>query len=381
MKGIAFLTDGGRRSIADGLEVVMIGAKSFPPILGGIETHIYEISTRLARRGARVSVMVPRTASFSSVTEIQDVEVRPVKNIGSRYTLKLSMMPSLALEIRKVPGTLVHAHDATGGFVAAQTMRGGRLVYTMHGVGFHRGDWAPPFRQGIRLMQKIALKKAHHVFCTDALSAEYASSLRDQVEILPNAVDVRDFSTKTSRPPQYDEGKFVFLFVGRLAKVKGVKVLLDSISRIPEQNKKDAIFAFVGDGPLREQVLTSGKSIPQIRLIGTIPHADIIPYFTNADAFVLPSLSEGLPISLLEALAASLPCVASDVGGVSSQIPQNALRLVPPGLPDVLAKVMVDLMADRGASQSLGRAGRALVAERFSWDRVVDRLVEVYMTP
>ena len=355
----------------------MVGAKSFPPVLGGIETHVYEIALRLARRGARVSVIVPRTPSRTRTENVNGVRVRPVFNIGTRYTLKLSMMPSIAAEIKRSRG-LVHAHDATGGFVAAEATGDTGFVYTMHGVGFHPGDWPTPFRQGIQLLERTALRNARHVFCTDVLSARYASSQREQVEVLPNAVDVSLFGTREERPTQYVQGKFVFLFVGRLVKVKGVETLLDSISRIPESLRSNAQFVFVGDGPLRGEVVAAGRRIPQIRVVGTIPHDSILPYFAHADAFLLPSLSEGLPISLLEALAASLPCVASDVGGISSQIPGEVLRLVPPGDAEQLAKQMIELLSNPEGGKALGLAGKSYVEANFSWDRTVDRLVEVY---
>ncbi len=371
------MNDVGQGGLCKDIDVVMIGPKSFPPLIGGIETHVYEVSRRLASRGANVSVIVPRSAFTRTTDCIEKVEVRHVFNIRSKYTLKLSMMPWAATEIRRTSG-IVHAHDATGGFVAAKVKGKRGFIYTMHGMGFHPGDWPPPFRQGIRLLERTALRNAQHVFCTDERSGEYAASQREQVEILPNGVDLKAFAGESGRPAQYDEDRFVFLFVGRLARVKGVSVLLEAISRIPETERKKAQFVFVGDGPSRGELLAAGRTIPQIRMLGAIPHSDIVPYFVHADAFLLPSLSEGLPISLLEAMAASLPCVASNVGGISSQFPSDALRFVPPGDADSLVKEIAALMSDRRASRALGQRGRDAVAERFSWERIVDRLVEVY---
>jgi glycosyltransferase involved in cell wall biosynthesis len=139
-------------------------------------------------------------------------------------------------------------------------------------------------------------------------------------------------------------------------------------------------FMIIGDGPLVEEVRAAEKDIEEIRLLGKIDHAFIPPYFAHADAYVLPSISEGLPISLLEAMASGLPSIASDVGGISNQIGPSVVKLIPPGDAKALADAMIRLRNDELTRRGLAEMGRLFVAEHFSWDRVVDRLVDVYET-
>jgi glycosyltransferase involved in cell wall biosynthesis len=307
------------------------------------------------------------------------VRVVRVACLKGRYSLKLSAMPGIARQLRRRKGAVVHAHDATGGYAAAMCADSRRLVYTMHGVGFHEKDWPTPFRQGIRMMQRTVVRRAAKVFCTDPKAMEAVKGLGRSAELLSSGIDVDDFDRSSlARPKEYDPDKFIILFVGRLTGVKGIETLLDAIDRIDSQKRAQARFVLIGEGPLSDVVAAASSRIPQMLQLGPIDHSRIAPYFAHADAFVLPSLSEGLPISLLEAMASGLPCVASRVGGIESGMPPEVLRLVAPGDSKELAEALVWLTTERHAAKLLGNAGREHVERNYSWDSVVDRLVETY---
>lgn len=363
----------------EGLEVVMVGPKTFPPEIGGIETHVYEISRRLVKRGVEVRVIVPGRPRGAPREEIvEGVHLVRTAALDNRFAIKLSGLPGLLAELKREPGTLIHAHDAVGGFAAAAFRNPRSFVYTMHGIAFDRSDWGTPFRQGIKLMQTLALRRARHVFCTDERAARFASTLRAQTEILSNGVDADKYRSATSPRPEEFGDAFVVLYVGRLASGKGIRVLLEAIRRMPPDVRKRMLFAFIGDGPLYDDVRRAAGSFPEIRMLGRVRHAEIHRYLVHADAFVLPSLSEGMPLALLEAMAASLPCVVSDVGGISRQVPSDGLVLFPPGDPSKLADALVRLSEDPSFAADLGDKARHYAERLFSWETIVDRLLQVY---
>lgn len=360
------------------LRILMVGPKSFPPAIGGIETHVYEICKRLASRSIEVSVIVPRAKGEEKEEVLEGVRVVRVPCISNRVTLKLSMMPFVLEELRRSTYDIVHAHDATGGFACALSARGS-FVYTMHGLAFHPQDWPTPFRQGIEVMQTTALRRAMHVFCTDARTAEAIKEWRRNAEVLSSGVDLEAFSGDgLKRPSEFSDDKFIFLFVGRLAKVKGITTLLESIRSLPSEARGQMKFVLIGDGPSMEDVRVLERETNCVKGLGPVNHSRIAPYYAHADAYILPSLSEGLPISLLEAMAAGLPSIASDVGGISSQIDRNAIRLVQPGDPKALAEAILEIWKNDRLRENLGRQGSLFVSEHFTWDRVVDRILEVY---
>jgi glycosyltransferase involved in cell wall biosynthesis len=357
----------------------MVGPKTFPPIIGGIETHVYEVARRMAARGADITVLVPNSDFRRTEERIEGVRVTRVPAFTGRFFLKTSMIPFVLNELRTDCGCLLHAHDATGGFAAAFRLSQSGFVYTMHGLGFSSMDWQFPFRQGIRFMQTLAVRKAGHVFCTDERALQAVRALRNQAEVLSNGVDPEAFSkSRLKRPSVYDEDRFTVLYVGRLAHVKGTPALLAAIKRIPREIRSSMEFILIGDGPLRGDAQAAAAEVQELTLLGTIDHASIAPYYAYANAFVLPSMSEGLPIALLEAMASGLPCIASDVGGIRTQIGSDAVRLVPPGDNEALADAIIQLKQDEQGRLALARTGKNCVTRNFTWDRVVDRLLEVY---
>ncbi len=362
-----------------GIEVVFVGPKTFPPTIGGIETHVYELSKRVAAKGFSVTVIVPESTNLPREENFDGVRVVRVACLKGRYSLKLTAMPGIMRELRRRKGAVVHAHDATGGYASALCAQRGRLAYTMHGIGFHEKDWPTPFRQGIKMMQRTALRRASKIFCTDQRTLEAIRASGRDAELLASGVDVADYDKgRSDRPEDYDPGKFIVLFVGRLTRVKGVEVLLETIRRMDPNKRQEAQFVLIGDGPLDGKVKTAASEMPQIRLLGPIEHSRIKPYFAHADAFVLPSLSEGMPMALLEAMASGLPCVASRVGGVESGMSAEVLKLVTPGDPEELLEALVNTIDDRATGRALGDRGRSHVAKNYSWDPIIDRLVATY---
>lgn len=362
------------------LSVLMVGPKTYPPAIGGIETHVFEVSRRMAERGVAVEVAVPKLRGQKRSEKIDGVTVTRVACIPTMYTTKLTAIPGIVRLLRD-NRAVVHGHDATGGFACAEFGRHSRFVYTMHGLGFHPKDWPTPFRQGIQAFQNIALRKANNVLCTDQNTASEISHIRPDAEVLPNGVDTSDFSNRSEpRPEAYGSSDLVVLFVGRLSRVKGVDTLLSAIEALEGDVRKSTRFVFIGDGPMRKDVEAAARGMPEIKIVGAVPHSSVFPFFTHADAYVLPSHSEGLPISLLEAMASGLPSIVSNVGGIKSQIDPRVVLSVPPGDATALSNAIALLSTDKNKRTALGLAGKDFVRLHFSWDRVVERLLEIYGT-
>jgi glycosyltransferase involved in cell wall biosynthesis len=182
-------------------------------------------------------------------------------------------------------------------------------------------------------------------------------------------------------------------FVGRLAEEKGVSYLLKAIKEV----KKDwdgIKLCVVGDGPLRGDLEELNRQLGLLDDTVFAGQTDgVLSFYQQADLFVLPSLTEGLPLSLLEALSCGLPVVATAVGGSreivdpddgAGTIPLSRYYIAPHGIlvnpEDVagLARALLLSLKDRELSQHLGRAGQQYVKSTFSLDTVVDRYRALY---
>ena len=170
-------------------------------------------------------------------------------------------------------------------------------------------------------------------------------------------------------------GRPVVLTVARLDEQKGHRYLLEAAARIPE-----AQFVLAGDGPLRPSLEAQARSLGvegRVKFLGY--RNDIADLLVDCDIFVLPSLYEGLPLSILEAMSAGKPVIATQIGGTDEAVIAGETGLlVPPADSTALAAAIRSLLTDRPLAQHLASAGRARVEQEFSEARMVQQVIDVY---
>jgi glycosyltransferase involved in cell wall biosynthesis len=229
-----------------------------------------------------------------------------------------------------------------------------------------------------RLLTAIALRTAHRIVAIAAYGHAALSALTgtDRVQFIPNGVDVRRYppADGTNDPPRV-------LFAGYLTPRKGVLDLLHASALLQEAGTGHDL-VLVGGTPTEgadaeEQVRQA--AIPGARFVGPVPHEAMPEHYRAADVFCLPSWWEAMPMSVLEAMAAGLPVVASAVGEIPRLVQDGVTGvLVPPKHPAALAQALGSLLKDPLRRRAMGAAGRAAVAERFGLDRTLAALDELY---
>ena len=208
----------------------------------------------------------------------------------------------------------------------------------------------------------------------------------DKVTCIHNAIDVdrvrvtRDLR-ELRRELGLDPHDFVIGAVGRLMPVKGVEIFLQA-ARMLKDRGRSAKFLVAGDGPLASALQSLAREIglaDDVRFLGH--RKDSHDILGLLDLFVLPSLSEGIPLVLLEALALSRPVVATNVGGIPEVVEDGRSGvLVPAGRPDELARGCLTVMDDPALAQRLGQAGRVRVEDAFSADAMAEKVTHIYRT-
>jgi len=217
---------------------------------------------------------------------------------------------------------------------------------------------------------KKLMLKAHKVI---TISTSVAQQIKkhynfDKLVIIPNGVDINNFY------PSEVPGNYL-LYVGRLGHGKGLFDLLDAFKLINEQDLKLII---VGEGELKTKLLLKieKESISNVELIGHIENEDLPNVYQNARIFVFPSLYEGLPTAILEAMASGLPIIATDVSGCKDLIKNNYNGiLVNPKNPKILSNSISFLLKDLEKSKYLGKNARAKAETDYSWD-IISRTIE-----
>jgi glycosyltransferase involved in cell wall biosynthesis len=195
-----------------------------------------------------------------------------------------------------------------------------------------------------------------------------------KIQVIHNCVPAISPECATHNPIDR-AGRPVVLTVARLDEQKGHHYLLDAAAQVPE-----AQFVLAGDGPLRASLEAQARSLgveERVKFLGY--RNDIADLLADCDVFVLPSLYEGLPLSILEAMSAGKPVIATHIGGTDEAVIAGETGLlVPPANPTALAAAIRAVLTDRPLAQRLASAGRARVEQEFSAAKMVQQVISVY---
>ncbi|HSM37286.1 MAG TPA: glycosyltransferase [Longimicrobiales bacterium] len=292
----------------------------------------------------------------------------------------------LARAVRAVAPDVVHTHSGVWykGARAARLARVPRIVHTEHGR--HVPDPAIA-----RFLDRAASRRTDVVV---AVSEDLARTLIEGVGVSPAIVRVvpngvaprRRLAGGAGRPlrERLEVGRAapIVASVGRLEPVKGYDVLMDAFARMPRDGARDdgPILVIAGDGSMRGDLAARARELgilQVVRLPGWVD--DVAEVLEEADVFVLSSYSEGTSISLLEAMAAGVCPVVTDVGGNAAVLgPELRHRLVPPGDASALADALSRALGDDGARRADAAAAQARAARRYDLDRMAAGYAAVY---
>jgi len=195
------------------------------------------------------------------------------------------------------------------------------------------------------------------------------------IAVIPNGVDLASFA---ERKPAAAVRRFIT--VANLRTEKNHETLLAAAARLLHAYP-DLEFQIVGDGPRRRDLeqLARDRGLSRVAFLGH--REDVASLLAEADAFVLPSRSEAFPNAVIEAMAAGLPVVASAVGGLLDLIEDGRTGLlVAPGDPEALAAALQSLIDAPERAAAIGRAARAEVQQRYSFDRMVSSFEQLYLS-
>lgn len=208
----------------------------------------------------------------------------------------------------------------------------------------------------------------------------------DKCVVISNAVDLERIDEAEAVPRELltpDSARTVVLYVGRLDPQKGLFDMLEALVQVRDQapqvwNRLQV--ALVGDGPQRnaldEFAVQHGLG-DHVRFVGWRP--DVPCWLAAADGLILPSHWEGMPNVVLEAMAASLPVIATDVEGTQELVQHGETGwLVPPGRPSALANAILEFASNLSQRKQFGRRGREIVAERYTYPEMVRRYQDLY---
>ena len=348
--------------------------------VGGAERHVVDLALALRREGHAVTVACSVPGSLAEPLEAARIPVCPLLGGIVKRRVSLGYARELRKLLRGERFDLVHAHVYSSAAASALATLGTGLplVVTEHTEALWQG-------RGGRLFSRWMYRRVAHVIAvSDAIRRRLIE--RDDVPaakitVVPNSVPPAREAHGDALPLPAEsagEGPLVGV-VARLQPEKGVAGFLKAAAHVAKELPA-ARFAVVGDGPLREELLALAGRLGVrdcVLFLGFRPDAQAI--LGLMDVVAVPSVSEGTPLVVLEAMAAGIPVVASRVGGIPDQIrPGREGILVPPGDARALGDALLDLLRDPERARRMGEAGRLRTATEFSHESMVRKVEGIY---
>jgi len=342
--------------------------------IGGLEKVVLDL-VRLSTSGLFAPRVVCLDESGVLADRFADLGV-PVDVIGTRGSVPARIL-RLAQHLKQVAPDVLHTHNPQAhlhGALAARLARVPAVVHTKHGREYME-------RTGLASLSRLATRWTSRFVAVSEDAASVARELESvpaaKLRVIHNGIDTDRFAVRPQRPLL---SPMRAITVGRLSAVKDHATLLHAVRRVV-----DSVPTFkldiIGDGPTRADLETLRETLglrDRVRVLGY--HEQVAGFLAAADFFVLSSISEGVSIALLEAMASGLPAVATDVGGNREVVVSGVTGyLVPPRAPDVLAAVMLRMQSDVAGLERMGRAARRRVEDQFNLRAVVHQYERLYL--
>jgi glycosyltransferase involved in cell wall biosynthesis len=374
------------------MRIAVIGTRGFPNVQGGIEKHCENLYPRLVKRGCQVYVFTRTPYVEKGIRSHGGVQLIPLSCPKNKYTETMIHTFKAIIAAKKLHPDLVHIHGIGPAILLPfARLMGMRTVMTHHGPDYKRRKWGLLPQLVLRLGEAVGTRLADEVICVSSeISATVARKRSSRPHTIPNGIGIpgRVESEEALKRFRLEKRRYI-LTVGRFVPEKGFDDLIRAFGKVmgsadswTENRVREEGWKLVIVGGADHE---SGYSVglrrragadPMIVLTGFISGKPLQELYSHAGLFVLASYYEGLPIVLLEAMGYGASCLASDIAA-NKEIDLGPGRYFKTGdvndLADrIVALASTPLSGDERENQQL------IVRQRYSWDDIARRTLEVY---
>lgn len=355
------------------------------PCLGGAEIQVQNLTREFTRLGHHVDITSLRLSKELLIRErIEGIEVERIAypRIKVMGAIVLCFKYGWKLLKERNKYDIVHIHIAKN--LAIVT---GLLKPFLKAKIFVKVSGAYEFDGGVmdlknrnRINNRIKnyfIKKCDYIQSISAQTKENLLALnypKEKIVMITNGVDIHRF--KPNENPR--EGICNIMYVGRLREYKGLNYLLEAWSEIIKKHR--AHLFFVGDGSIKNTLKKQCKDLGICGSVKFLGMVDDVPAMLKvADIYVQPSLNEGLPNSVLEAMSMGLPIVATKISGNEDIVIEGENGfLVPPKDSNCLENALLKLIENQSLRKKMGRRSRTIIEENYAFEKVVNKLENIY---
>jgi len=383
------------------LSVLMLSWEFPPRIIGGISSHVYDLSMALARRNVTVNVV---TCDFPGAPECEQVGGVMVHRFNSKipspsflgWIFSMNQaMAERAIDVINDNGEevdVIHAHDwlVTEAAVKVRDAFSKPLVSTIHATEMgRRGGIHNDYQRAINEVERHLVNQSSEIICCSNYMADQVSSAfnvqGDRLHVIQNGVNAAKFGGEVNTMPvkkRYAKnGERIVSFVGRLVHEKGVHVLVGAVPKVLAAMPK-VNFVIVGEGGLKEYLAREAYDFgvaDHVFFAGFVDEKTLISIYRASDAAVLPSLYEPFGITALEAMAAKTPVIVTDTGGLAEIVEHEKTGIkVYVNNSDSLAWGILRVLKNPDVAKRIRENGYQKVLREYDWNAIVERTMKVY---
>jgi len=346
--------------------------------LGGAQTHVAELCAALRGRCDFLALVGgPRDSPLQKKLAAMGIEVKAICALSNKVTPRalLASVGQIAQAAHDWGADVIHVHSAVASAVGrmAGWRAGIPVVYTAHGFAF-KPQVAPLRRFAAYAAERLLAPFSTHLICVSPAERTLAAKLhmaRGTVSVISNGVAD---SALRARPA--DEPARVVM-VARMAPPKRHDLLLQAQQILVARGLGAPEVLFAGTGPLEPRWRAAASALPSVRFGGDVD--DVASLLARSQVFMLLSDHEGQPISIMEAMRAGLPVIASDLPGIRGQLTDGVEGLLVPPEPVAIADALQSLLCDPATRVRMGAAARRRYEREFSASAMGERVSAVYL--
>ncbi|MHB8171380.1 MAG: glycosyltransferase family 4 protein [Thermincolia bacterium] len=361
------------------------------PVAGGMKEHLCDLVANLDGERFNIVVACPRDSAVAREVAALGIQVVPVDMQGEiSLWSDLKVISQLVRILREGRIDILHAHSSKAGLVgrvAAILAGTPAIVFTVHNFIFY-DNLSALKKKVYALAEKILAYPTNTIITVSNALRDGIIKTEginpDKIVTIYNGIDTRPFEKAVNKDRLRQKLKLesgpVIGTVARLAPQKGVGYLVEAAAKVVMEYP-EAQFLVAGDGPLLPELKQQAVNLGIEKNIRFLGHwEDIAHLFAVLDVFVLPSVTEGLGLTVLEALAAERPVIATNVGGLPEIVHLGQTGLLAKVRDPVdLAKQILYMLNNPGEAERMALTGKVMVKEKFALETMIKATTKVYL--
>lgn len=360
------------------MKIAFIGQKGIPAKNGGVDRHVENLAMFLAMKGESVIVYNRKGYSADKLNEWKGVKIVSLPFINNNNLAAITHSFLATIDAIKKKVDVIHYHGI-GPCLLVWIPRlfapKIKIVATLHSFDYGNDKWGSFAKFMLKLGEKSMCKYSHEVIVLTGLMHDYLLQMHQrESSIIPNGAYVTNNEGVNYLEAYGLEKNNYIISLSRIIRLKGIQYLIEAFKKLPEYNIKLAV---IGDGEYRTELEKLAGDDKRIIFTGNLTGDTLDQFYSNAKLFVQSSEMEGLSISLLEAMAHGLPCLASDIIANREAARETALYFISKDVADLTKKLKYAL-DNQTEMAEMGTKGKERAENLFNWEKISGDTLKIY---